>query len=231
MIFSWLMKSASVPYIFECIYLRIHVWIQKSQIGQGLIGLWIHAYEFGYQRKAALSDNFFAPTSLVQGTLENTWISASHLVHCSAWLLLLLVSSRRPWFPRRRESHSLIFQRFIIPFARLPLDERDTAWMWLALRERVVGQLDGDTVGISIQKKESCYSVLIYNTKHNFVWNGNGCVWSKIQEACWTTEMFEKPTSWTSSKFLSWYLQLIQNSTPRFLQYQIWWTLDCLQLK
>ena len=35
----------------------------------------------------------------------------------------------------------------------MPLDERDTAWMWLALLERVVGQLDGNPVGISIQKK------------------------------------------------------------------------------
>ena len=78
------------------------------------------------------------------------------------------VSSRRPWGPRRIERYhrDLDFRRFIIAFARLPLDERDTAWEGelsklrkepsanftevkraLQDEERAVGQLHGGQVG------------------------------------------------------------------------------------
>ena len=50
-----------------------------------------------------------------------------------------------------------------------------------------------------------------------------------MQEASWTTEMLVQLINWSSSKFWSWYWHLIQKSTPKFLQYQIW-TLEDFRL-
>ena len=122
-----------------------------------------------------------------------SYISAFLLVHCSVWLLAPLVSSWRLWFQHHSESHWLSFWRFIIAFVRLPLDETDTFWAWLALwiSERVVSQLEEDPVW---KFQENWFFFFILSTeqnikRRNFVWNG--CIWSKIQawEASWTTEM------------------------------------------
>ena len=93
------------------------------------------------QQQAALKSSSFS--DIVVSTLERRWIGADHgpwlcysIMVTSQWRLWeYWMSSRRPssWGPSHVERHCLDPLNLIIAFARLPLDELDSAWVGLAL--------------------------------------------------------------------------------------------------